>query len=140
MLLVSIGFLGGRGWSGRVIWASAFLLASAVLIFAIWGPGYDALAKSGPIYGAAGIGDLDKLRQDALADISQSGGDFPETARLAANKAFDIAESIVDGFASGIAGRSLTLAGIGLIGLLAAIFWASILAATKRIRSSLPSS
>ena len=97
------------------------------------GPGYDALAKSGPIYRIAGIGDLDELRKDALTDIGESGGDFPGTSRLAANKTFDIVESVADGFASGVAGRSLALAVIGLIALVTSLFWASINIAVDRI-------
>ena len=132
-LLVTIAFLGGRSWSGRIAWASGVLLVTAGLVFLIWGPGYDALAKSGPIYRIAGIGDLDELRKDALTDIGESGGDFPGTSRLAANKTFDIVESVADGFASGVAGRSLALAVIGLIALVTSLFWASINIAVDRI-------
>ena len=134
LLLVSIGFLGGRGWSGRVAYAAAFLLVSAGIIFLIFGPGYNAFAKSGPIYDAAGVSDLDELRQEALSDITQDadGGDFPDTSRLAANKIFDIMESLVDGFASGIAKSSLSLAIIGLVALAAAIFWSAITSTISR--------
>ena len=69
-LLASIGFLGGRSWPGRVGWAAAFLLVASGLVFLIWGPAYDNLAKSGPIYQAAGIDDLDELREEALDRIA----------------------------------------------------------------------
>ena len=49
LLLVVIGFLGGRGWLGRVKYAASFLLVSSGIIFLIFGPGYGALAKSGPV-------------------------------------------------------------------------------------------
>ena len=134
ILLVVIAFLGGRGWSGRVAWAAGVLLVSVGLIVAIWGPGYSALAKSGPIYEAAGIGNLDEQREEVLDKITHPEkydsdapeNEFPETSSLAANKGFDIVESIADDFASGIVGRSLALGVIGLIALLAALFWTSI--------------
>ena len=132
LLLVVIGFLGGRGWLGRVKYAASFLLVSSGIIFLIFGPGYGALAKSGPVYDALAISDLSELRQDALNDIAEQGGDFPNTSRLIANKIFDMAESVIDGFASGIAASSFTLAFIGLAALLAAIFWSAILGLANR--------
>jgi hypothetical protein len=123
VLLVVIAFMGGRGWAGRVAYAAGCLLISGGIIFAIFGPGYTAFAKTGPIYDTAGVSDLQELRRDALNDITEGGGDFPNTARLAANKAFDTVESIADGFASGIAGDSLTLAMFALAIMVAAIFW-----------------
>ena len=134
LLLVAIGFLGGRGWSGRVVYASGFLLVYAGLIFLIFGPGYSTFAKSGPIYDAAGIEDLDELREDALVDIAEAGGDFPNTSRLVANKAFDIAESLADDFASGMAQRSLGLAIVGIVAMGAAIFWTQLVQVARRLR------
>ena len=97
--------------------------------------GYSTFAKSGPIYDAAGIGDVNELRRDSLSDIAESGGDFPNTSRLVANKMFDIAESLVDGFASGIASSSRNLAVVGLIVMVAAIFWGQIMMAIRRLRA-----
>ena len=132
LLLVVIGFLGGRGWPGRVKYSASFLLASSGIIFLVFGPGYGALAKSGPLYGALAISDLSELREDALNDIAEQGGDFPNTSRLMADKMFDMAEKLADGFASGIAASSLALAMIGVAVLLAAIFWSAILGLVNR--------
>ena len=126
LLLVGIGFLGGASWSGRVAWGAGALVIAAGLVFVIFGPGYDSFGRSGPGY------DLDELRSDALQDIAESGGDYPETSRLAANKAFDIFESMADDLASGVAGSSLVLVIIGLIALGAAIFWVSIMVVARR--------
>ena len=130
--LVSIGFLGGRGWTGRVAYGAGCLLITAGIVFVIWGPGYESFAKSGPIYESLGLADLETQRQEALDDIAARGGHFPNTARLAANKLFDVAESVADRFASGIASSSLNLAIIGLVAMLAAIFWAQILDLVRR--------
>ena len=107
----------------------AFLLISAGLIFAAFGPGYDTFAKSGPIYDAAGISDLDGLREEALNEITETN--YPETSRLVAGKTFDIIESVVDGFSAGIARSSLTLAIIALVAIVGGIFWAVIVATVR---------
>ena len=132
LLLVGIGFLGGTSWSGRVAWGAGALVIAAGLVFIIFGPGYDAFGKSGPAYDAFGGSDLEELRSEALQDIAESGGDYPETSRLAANKAFDIFESMADDLASGVAGSSFGLVIIGLIAMGAAIFWASIMVVARR--------
>ena len=122
ILLVSIGFMGGVGWSGRVMYGAGALLVVAGAIFLIFGPGYDSFAKSGPAYQAFGVTGIDELRQDALDEIGATD-DFPRTARLAANKVFDTLESVADGFAGGVAQSGLNLAIIGLVVLLTAMFW-----------------
>ena len=102
VLLVIIGFMGGSSWAGRVVWSSAVLLISAGLIFVAFGPIYEAFASTG----------LDEAWTAAIEEIDKSLSegeiDFPETSRLAANKVFDIVESVADGFASGIAQSSLS--------------------------------
>ena len=47
LLLVVIGFLGGKGWTGRVIWGASFLLVFAGVIFVVAGPVYSSLASTG---------------------------------------------------------------------------------------------
>ena len=133
LLLVIIGFLGGRGWAGRIIWASSFLVVSSAIIFLVFGPGYDTFAKSGPIYDVAGQSSLEHLREKALLEISQANDiEFPRTARLAASRAFDIAESMADRFAADMALSSLGLAAIGAIAMVAALFWQAIAALVRR--------
>lgn len=126
LLLVGIGFLGGTSWSARVAWGAGALVIATGLVFVIFGPGYDSFGRFGPGY------DLDELRAEALQDITEEGGDYPETSRLAANKAFDIFESMADDLASGVASSSVVLVIIGLIALGAAIFWASIMVVARR--------
>ena len=133
LLLVSIGFLGGRGWSGRVAWAVAFLVVAAGTVLLIFGPGYNSFAKSGPIYQAFDTTGLDELREEALTDISaDETNDFRKTSRLAAGKGFDIVESVVDGFAGGIVNASRNLLIIGLLALGTAIFWPQITRLVER--------
>ena len=121
LVLVVIGFLGGRGWLGRVKWAAAFLLASAAIIFVAFGPVYDALASSG----------WDEAREEALKEIATSD-DYAATTRLAVNKGFDVVESVADGFTSGLARSSLYIAVIALVVLAAAILWSQIVGLLRR--------
>ena len=133
ILLVLIGFLGGRGWSGRAVWGSVFLVISAGVIFGVFGPGYESFGKSGLIYDLVGVSGLGELREDALRDIASRSGDYPNTARLVANKTFDVAESIADDFASGIAFSALNATIVGLIVLGVAVFWAMIVGLFNRL-------
>ena len=132
ILLVILGFLGGQGWPGRVGWAASFLLVFAGIIFLMFGPGYDTFAKSGPLFDAMGAPDVYDLRQEVLVEIEKTGGDFAATSRLAAEKGFDIAESVVDGFASGMASSGRNLALVGLVALVGSIFWSTLYGTVRR--------
>ena len=120
VLLVVIGFLGSSGWSGRVAWASSLLAISAGLIYVAFGPVYQSLASSG----------LEEARATAIREMTPT--DFADTSRLATNKAFDMVESVADGFASGIAGSSRSLMVIGLIALGVAFFWGQLMGLYRR--------
>jgi hypothetical protein len=119
-LLVLVGFLGGRGWSGRVAWASGLLAVAAGLVYVAFGPVYQSLAGSRFL----------EARATAVSEVTAT--EFAGTSRLAANKAFDMVESVADGFASGIAGSSLGLAVIGLIALGVAFFWGQLMGLYRR--------
>ena len=138
ILLVALGFLGGRGWSGRVIYAGGQLAVAAGIIFVLFGPAYDQFSSSGLIVGDLEVQSIDDLRAEAMkeidVEIARVGNDFPETTRMAANKAFDIMESVIDGFTSGIAASSFGLLTIGIVAILAAIFWTLILATAWRVK------
>ena len=117
LLLVVIGFLGGRGWAGRVVWGASFLLGSSAIVFLVAGPVYGVTAGSG----------FDEARERALAEIDANpDADFFNTSRLAAEKGLDVAESVGDEFVAGIQTASLTLAIIALVVILAAVFWGAI--------------
>ena len=106
LLLVLIGFLGGRSWSGRLGWAASFLLVSSAVLIVTFGPVYSAVADS----------QLEDARETALEEIKLDSN-FENTERLALNKVFDIGESVADGLASGIATKSLILLGLSVIAL-----------------------
>ena len=124
LILVLIGFLGGRSWPGRAGWGAGYLAGTAALVFVAFGPVYSAVAQA----------PLDDAREEALQEITLNS-DFEATQLLALNKAFDVAESIVDGFASGIATKAFLLILIGSITVGASIFWATIWAFIRSLRS-----
>jgi hypothetical protein len=124
LVLLVIGFLGGRSWAGRVGWGATYLAAVAAIVFVAFGPMYNTLTDR---Y-------LDDARDEAYQEISFDA-DFGGTQRLVVDKAFDVAESVVGGFASGIAGKALLLVFIALITVGASIFWATIWALVRRLMS-----
>lgn len=126
LVLMLIGFLSGRSWPGRVGWGAGYLTVTAVLVFIAFGPVYSTVSP------------LDDAREDVLQKISFNS-DFENTQRLAFNKAFDMAESIVDGFASGIATKAFLMVIIGLVTMSGSIFWATIWAFISSLRSRLVS-
>ena len=121
LLLVAIGFLGGRSWRGRVAWSAAFLLAVSGMIFLAFGP----------VYTLIGEPRLDDAREEVLEEIDLKG-DFEGTQRLVANKGFDIVESMVNGITSGIATKAFVLLLIGGVALAASVFWDKILSLARR--------
>ena len=105
--LVSIGFMGGRGWYGRLAWAGGYLAVTAGIIFIVSGPIYDQYAGDA----------IDKGREEALEEIQDSDSNFKGTVRLAAEKGFEVATNIGDEFSDGVARLSGILALVGLVGL-----------------------
>ena len=130
LLLVGIGFLGGRSWSTRVAWGAGPLVVAAGIIFVIFGPGYDTFAKSALDEGRQEA--IDRIEHPERYDDSAEENKYPLTSRLAVNKLYDIFESMADDLASGVAGSSFGLVIIGLIALGAATFWASIMVVARR--------
>ncbi len=119
LLAVAVGFLGGRGWAGRAAWGSGALLAAAGIVFVAFGPAYHLAGKSGAVLRAAQVESLEEARGRTLAEIERDVADFPRTARLAALKGFDVAESGVDAFVSRVASTARNLAIAALVALAA---------------------
>jgi hypothetical protein len=126
LLLVVIGFLGGRGWWGRLIYASAFLLVtSAILIVAF-----------GPVYSDVTSGRFDEQREEAIQDVNEDADTkLPSTSRLALDKGFDMAESVISDFSSGIRTSAITLAFISIIAIAATVFKNTLVSAISSMTS-----
>ncbi len=124
LLLVAIGFLGGRRWSSRIAWAAGALLVTSAIVFLAFGP----------VWGSIGESQLDDAQEEAIEEIEDDlDSDFPATERLAIDKLFEISRSVVSGFASGIAGKSLVLLIIGAVGLVVSLRWHNVVGLFRRI-------
>ena len=119
IVLAAIGFLGGRGWSGRFQWASAFLVIAAASVLIVFWPVYNALAEPG----------ID----EAIEKIDPSGS-FGQTSLLATNKAFDVVEAEAGDFASGVATKSVILLIVGIVGLGLSFRWEQVRGFLHRLR------
>ena len=106
LLLVAIGVLGGRHWWSKVAWAATVLAVSSAIVF----------IASVPVYNSVGGSLIEELRTEQLQDLEG-------TQLLAAEKGFDVAQTIVDDFLSGIATASLTLLIMAVVILAGALMW-----------------
>ena len=128
MLLVISGFLGGRGWSGRVIWGASFLLIATGLV----------VIAAGPVYGTVSSSQLGDLREETVQKLeSEVDQNFQSTSRLALDKGFDMAESIADDFMNGIRDSAVALAVIAIIAIAASMFWNAIVAMVASMTSDI---
>ena len=123
LVLIVVGFLGGRSWSGRFAWAAGSLAVTSAIIFVAFGPVYSAVSES----------PLEDAREEAISEIDVSG-DFESTERLFIDKLFDIGELVIDGFGSGVSTKALVLLIVGLVGLGAALRWADVVGVVRRVR------
>ena len=121
LALIVVGFLGGRTWSGRLAWAAGSLAVTSAIIFVAFGPVYNAVSES----------PLEDARKEAISDVS---GDFETTQRLFIDKLFDIGELVIGDFGSGVSTKALVLLIAGLVGLGAALRWADVVGAVRRVR------
>lgn len=125
LLLITIGFLGGRRWSSRFAWAFGALLVTGAIIF----------VAAGPVYSAIGEPRLDDAEEQAREEIDTTG-DFKATQELVIDKSFDVMRSVVNGFASGLASKSLLLVIIGAIGMGVSLGWNRIEVQFRRISAN----
>ena len=126
LLLVVIGFLGGRGWWGRLIYAASFLLITSVIL----------ILAFGPVYGTVTSGQFEEQREEAIQEIIEDvDTKLPSTSRLAFDKGFDMAESVVNDFSSGMRTSAITLAFISITAIAATVFKNTIVSAISSMTS-----
>ncbi|MBI2853908.1 MAG: hypothetical protein HYX87_03180 [Chloroflexi bacterium] len=106
LVLVGIGFLGGRRWSTRLMWAAAVLLVTATIVYIIVGPVYSSLAQP-------------QIHQ-RLTGLSKGAGGFE---LLMTQKASSMAENAVASFISGLRPQAVTVLIISLVLLAAGVAW-----------------
>ena len=109
VLLVAIGALGGTSWPNRVVWASASLLACALVV----------LVQFWPVYEFVSGGVIELAREEVAGWSDEDAG---PTLRLVAAKSIDVAESASDDFIAAVRPPSIVVALVALAALLAALF------------------
>lgn len=109
-LLLLVAFLGGRSWRGRLAWAAGLLLLSAAANAVLFGPMYQSTSEAV----------FDEIREEAAPD---SDSQFPNTSEALVDELLEVVGSATDEFAGNIARNALILAGVGALGVIAAVFW-----------------
>ncbi len=110
VVLLLVAFLGGRGWRGRFAWAAGTLLLSGAVLAALFWP--VAQSTSDAVF--------DEVREEAVADPDSR---FPNTSEALTDKLLDIADSTVDEAANNVARNALLVVVLGVVGVLATVFW-----------------
>ena len=112
ILLAGVGFLGGRRWWTRLVWAALPLAVAGLLLFIATGPLYGSFAEPG----------LDR----ALEQIKE--GQDPEGVEVVlTEKAFDMGKTAVRGFFSGVKTQALIFTFTGFVLFIGAVLWGAVL-------------
>jgi hypothetical protein len=106
LLLVGIGFLGGRGWQSRVVWGASVLAIAALITYIVFGPVFSAVAKPS----------IDDAIVSAVGTTEGVGA-------LAADKGITVAKDTVDSFVGGINIQAIVLLVVSLAVIAVVVFW-----------------
>ena len=98
LLAAIVGFLGGRRWIQRLIWAAATMFVASILVYAIWGPVYSSIAE--PIIHVQ----IDQIASQASGQIAPQ---FLATESLVVQQVTNIGKIAISKFISGISGTAL---------------------------------
>jgi len=98
LLAAIVGFLGGRGWTQRLMWAAIAMLVASILVYAIWGPIYSSIAE--PIIHVQ----IDQIASQASGQIAPQ---FLATESLVVQQVTNIGKIAISKFISGISGTAL---------------------------------
>ena len=110
VLLVMIGFLGGRRWTSRVAWAAVALGIVAGIVYAAFGPAYHGVAK--PF--------ADDRLDERLAEATR---DATVIEQLVAEKGVDVARTAIGDFVGWLESWALLLLIISIVVLGLTILW-----------------
>jgi hypothetical protein len=106
LLLVGIGFLGGRNWKSRVIWGASVLAIASLIAYIAAGPVFSAVAKP--------------RIDDAL--VSAAAEQTSVVGTMAAAKGVAVAEDTINSFVSGINIEAIVVFALCLV-VIAVVVW-----------------
>ncbi|MDA1189590.1 MAG: hypothetical protein O2854_07955 [Chloroflexi bacterium] len=135
LVLVMIGFLGGRRWRSRFMWAAAPLVLFGLILVIAFGPVYSWAFDS---YATPKINELFRGNSDNENNPGQQEDQFFQTTTLAKNKLLDVAEVIPGTFTTNIRNFGLIMLVIGLVMILGAFFWPKASGGRPRPRAPTP--
>ncbi|MEC7734341.1 MAG: hypothetical protein VX981_07190, partial [Chloroflexota bacterium] len=92
LIAAIVGFLGGRGWIQRLMWAAITMLVASILVYAIWGPVYSSIAE--PILHVQ----IDQIASQASGQIAPQ---FLATESLVVQQVTNIGKIAISKFISG---------------------------------------
>ena len=98
LIAAIVGFLGGRGWIQRLMWAAITMLIASILVYAIWGPVYSSIAE--PIIHVQ----IDQIASQASGQIAPQ---FLATESLVVQQVTNIGKIAISKFIAGISGTAL---------------------------------
>jgi hypothetical protein len=98
ILLVGVGFLGGRNWRSRVVWAASVLAIASLIAYVAFGPVFSAVAQP-------------RIDDAFVEAVGQAEG----VQALAADKGVAIAQNAIDNFIGGINIQAIVLLVVSLV-------------------------
>ena len=98
LIAALVGFLGGRGWNQRLMWAAIAMLIASFLVYVIWGPIYSSIAE--PIIHV-------QIDQIASQTSGQIAPQFLATESLVLQQVTSIGKIAISKFISGISSTAL---------------------------------
>jgi hypothetical protein len=105
MLLVGIGFLGGRNWRSRVIWAASVLAIASLIVYIAFGPVFSAVAQP-------------RIDDAFVEAVGQTEG----VQAMAAEKGVEMGQNAIDSFVGGINIQAIVLLVVSLVAI-AVVIW-----------------
>ncbi len=98
LIAALVGFLGGRGWNQRLMWAAIAMLIASFLVYVIWGPIYSSVAE--PIIHV-------QIDQIASQTSGQIAPQFLATESLVLQQVTSIGKIAISRFIAGISSTAL---------------------------------
>ena len=98
LIAALVGFLGGRGWNQRLIWAAIAMLIASFLVYVIWGPIYSSVAE--PVIHV-------QIDQIASQTSGQIAPQFLATESLVLQQVTSIGKIAISKFVAGISSTAL---------------------------------
>jgi len=106
LIAALVGFLGGRGWNQRLMWAAIAMLIASFLVYVIWGPIYSSVAE--PVIHV-------QIDQIASQTSGQIAPQFLATESLVLQQVTSIGKIAISKFVAGISGTALITSIISVI-------------------------